>query len=364
MTVLAHLRSVRHRSAARLRSAIPVMPDDSPMKALREHVLPNIQRRDLAALTDHLDLDAGDRVSKVSAFWTMLVLSGLIAVAGVLADSTATVIGAMIIAPLSIPIMGIALGIVRAEAALVRRSAGYVGGGLLAVVAIGFLAALLLPEQVDILTNGQVRSRTSPGILDMTAALATGFAGAVGLSRKDVSDVLPGVAIAISLVPPLGVVGVCLGEGHYALALGALLLFLSNVVALVLAGTLVFTAYGYVGEAARQSGFRRRRAHAAVAAGLLLVLVPLAANTAGNLLVAMWTQRVWVAAETWVGDVPGGRVTDVTVASTTAVVAVEVPGDLPDVDLLLATLEGQVPSGVRVVVDAGLGQRIEAGVVA
>lgn len=332
------------------------------MPAIRERILPTHQRRDLDVLTDQLDLSGGDRVSKVSAFWTMLVLSAVIAVAGVLSDSTATVIGAMIIAPLSVPIMGVALGIIRGEGQLIGRSAAFVAGGLVVVVSIGFVASLLLPSTTNILTNSQVMSRTSPGLLDMIAAVATGFAGAVGLSRKDVGDVLPGVAIAISLVPPLGVVGVCLGQGQVGLALGALVLFLSNFVALVLAGTLVFTAYGYTAEA-RAEGFRRRHAYSAIAVGVILVLVPLVGNTVGTALVALWTERIQTAAEEWVAQVPGGRVVDVTVQSTTAVVEVEVPGDLPNTEDLIGSLVGRVPDGIEVVVDAGVGQRIDAGVI-
>ena len=82
---------------------------------LRDRVLPENQRRTLDELSEDLDLRSGDTRAKQSAFWTMLVLSAVIATAGVLADSTATVIGAMIIAPLSTPIMGIALGLVKRE---------------------------------------------------------------------------------------------------------------------------------------------------------------------------------------------------------------------------------------------------------
>lgn len=331
------------------------------MSSLRRHVLPAHQVRDADDLVDRLDLLAGDRTSKVSAFWTMLALAAVIAVAGVLADSTATVIGAMIIAPLSVPIMGVAIGVVRGQGGLVGRSLAMVAGGTALVVLVGYLASLLLPSTTSLLTNGQVLGRTSPGLLDMVAALATGLAGAVGLARKDVSDVLPGVAIAISLVPPLGVVGVCLGQGLYALALGAFVLFASNVVALVLAGTLVFTACGY--GAFTAAGFRRRRAYVAIAAGALLVVVPLAANTAATWLVAVWTHRVQDAATAWVEQVPGGRVVDVVVQSTTAVVQVEAPGPLPDTAQLVSALAGQVPDGVEVVVDGGVGQRVSAGVV-
>lgn len=177
-------------------------------------VLPPGQRRGLDELTARLDLDHGDRGAKLSGFWTMLVLSAVIAVAGVLGDSTATVIGAMIVAPLSVPIMGVALGIVRADPNMVLRSLGWVLAGVLTVVALGALASLAVPDAFTTVENSQIAGRTSPTILDMVAAVATGLAGAVGLARRDVSDVLPGVAIAISLVPPLGVVGIC-GSGPH-----------------------------------------------------------------------------------------------------------------------------------------------------
>lgn len=148
------------------------------MPRLFDRVLPPSQRRDLPALLDKLDLGRGEVTEKRSAFWTMLTLSALIAVAGVLTDSTATVIGAMIIAPLSVPIMGIAIGIVRSDGGLVGRSALHVLGGLSLVVLIGLVFARFLPASTDLLANSQVLGRTSPGILDMLAAMATGVAGA------------------------------------------------------------------------------------------------------------------------------------------------------------------------------------------
>ncbi len=82
----------------------------------------------------------------------------------------------------------------------------------------------------------------------------------MGLSRRDVAAVLPGAAIAISLVPPLAVVGICLGEGSVSLALGALLPFVSNLVPVVIAGTMVFAALGYSAEVDRQAAGWARRA--------------------------------------------------------------------------------------------------------
>jgi len=116
-------------------------------------VLPDSQRRSLSELTEDLDLTEGDSVSKRSAFWAMLTLSAVIASAGVLSDSTATVIGAMIIAPLSTPIMGIALGIAKQEPGGAARAGRFVLGGATLVVAIGVLFALVIPATFDLLVS-------------------------------------------------------------------------------------------------------------------------------------------------------------------------------------------------------------------
>ena len=175
-------------------------------------LLPRSQRRTSEELVERLDLDVGDTKAKRSAFWIMLTLSSVIAVSGVIGDSTATVIGAMIVAPLSLPILGVALGIATGRVALIGRSLLLVAAGVALVIVIGYLFAQVLPNPTNVLANSQVTGRTSPKLMDLTAALATGSVGVIALIRRDVGDVLPGVAIAISLVPPLGVVGVCLGS--------------------------------------------------------------------------------------------------------------------------------------------------------
>ncbi|MEV0007640.1 DUF389 domain-containing protein [Streptomyces sp. NPDC047973] len=330
------------------------------LSRVRARVLPAAQRRSLDELAQDLDLSSGDRGAKRSAFWTMLVLSSVIAAGGVLTDSTATVIGAMIIAPLSTPIMGIALGSVQ------RRRNGAVLVVFLAcllVIAVGMVLSLVLPGDYDLLSNSQISGRTSPGLMDLIAALATGFAGAVALARRDVAAVLPGVAIAISLVPPLVVVGVCLGSGAGWLALGALVLFVSNLFALVFGGMVVFAtlAYGTRAEEAGAAGRPTRRAYAAMGVLFAVVFVPLAANTAATVLINIWTERVRNAADQWLADEPGASVTGVETVSRTFHVRVRVPGDLPPVDGLLRRIDGQVPDGVPVVVDATRGRRIEVG---
>lgn len=318
---------------------------------LRGHLLPDSQRRTPEDLDADLNLRSGDARAKQSAFWTMLVLAGVIASSGILADSTATVIGAMIIAPLGTPIMGIALSIIVARR---NGSMGFVALGAVVVIAIGATFSLALPEDFSLLGNSQIASRTSPGLVDLVAAVATGFAGAIALSRRDVAAVLPGVAIAISLVPPLAVVGVCLGQGAADLAAGAFLLFLSNLLAMIAAGVLIFAT---LNPATEQGGTRSSRRPGLVIATLVVIIgVPLAGNTAATYAIDTYEARVHSAAERWLAASPGAEVTKVDFHSPTDVhVYVRHPDDLPPYADLLAGLDGVVPDGISVHVDASVG---------
>ncbi|GAA3220716.1 DUF389 domain-containing protein [Actinocorallia longicatena] len=323
---------------------------------IRDRLVPQAQRRTLEELTGDLDLRAGDRASRYSAFWTMLVLSAVIAAAGVVGDSTATVIGAMIIAPLSTPIMGMALGLVKRA----RTGAGwFVLGGGATVVAIGLLVSLALPHSYQLLANGQISGRTSPGLSDLLAALATGLAGSIALARRDVAAIMPGVAIAISLVPPLVVVGVCLGAGAPALAFGALVLFLSNMLSMVFIGTFVFAALGYV--PVPDSGRTRRRAILALGGLATIVVAVLVLSTVANYLFASWRSQVKTAASEWLGDASGASVINVTTAATTFRIAVRTPGDPPPTADLLTRLGKILPDGFPIVVEITKGQSVSVG---
>ena len=199
---------------------------------------------DVERMSSKLYIASGaDRRRKSSAFWVLLVLASVIASAGVVSDSTATVIGAMIVAPLMTPILGSALAIVLADRRQVLKNVGLVLAGAAAVIAIGYLVGLIYQLPVDAANNSQVAARVSPRLIDLVAALATGAVGAFALVRSDVSDTLPGVAIAISLVPPLVVVGLTLESGVPDESLGALLLFGTNVAAIIATGTLVLLLY-------------------------------------------------------------------------------------------------------------------------
>jgi uncharacterized hydrophobic protein (TIGR00271 family) len=313
-------------------------------------LIPDNQRRSTDELDERLDLATGDTRAKQSAFWVMLFLSGVIATAGVVSDSTATVIGAMIVAPLATPILGVALGIVTGRGGLITRSLLYILAGICLVVSVGFLVAQLLPNPTDVLSNSQVLGRTSPTLMDLLAALATGFVGAIAITRRDVGDVLPGVAIAISLVPPLAVTGVCLGSHDPALAAGAFVLFASNVIAMIVTASVVFVVAKY-NAVSNERGRRHRRVYILLMAMLVVVAVPMVVNSLSSL----WSKQIFAATEDWLEDTPGATVSSVTWNGKTVTINILAPPPLPPLSELQESVEDLVPwnPSVRVVQNYG-----------
>ena len=174
-------------------------------------------------------------------YFVLIVLSSIIAALGLLLNSPAVVIGAMLVAPLMSPILGFSLGIVLGEVRLLRTSLESVFKGVMATIIVSILVGLISPLKE---MTPEIMARTQPTILDLFIALASGMAGAYALSRKDVSEALPGVAIAAALAPPLSVVGLGIAHGNMRAAGGALLLFATNIITISLAGMIIFTLLG------------------------------------------------------------------------------------------------------------------------
>ena len=130
---------------------------------------------------------------------------------------------------------------------------GAAGAGM-----VGAIMSVFIPNGTDLLANAQISGRISPSVVDMVVALAVGFVAAVGMMRRDLSDVLPGVAIAISLVPPMCVVGITAAEGYWGASLGALILFATNVIAMITAGIVTF-GFAQYARAARGADLNQRR---------------------------------------------------------------------------------------------------------
>lgn len=218
---------------------------------------------DIGQMRDQVFFEGPARGRRLSRYWLLLLLSSVIASAGVVSDSTATVIGAMIIAPLMTPILGIVLAVVLTDGANLRRCLLQLVVGAAAVIAVSWLVGHFVPYPLVAATNTQVAARVTPRIVDLVAALATGSVGSVALTRSDISDTLPGVAIAISLVPPLVVAGLTLQSGALSQCMGALLLFATNVAAILASGIVVMRLY-QVGRTSDQAAASAIRHPAAV----------------------------------------------------------------------------------------------------
>lgn len=303
-------------------------------------------------MRDSVFFDGPDIKARFSRFWMLLILASVIASAGVVADSTATVIGAMIVAPLMTPILGTMLATVLGDHTNLVRSVALVLTGAATAIAIGYVVGLLVATDVTSLTNPQVAARVSPRLIDLLAALGTGVVGSIALVRRDISDTLPGVAIAISLVPPLSVVGLTLESGAVMESLGALLLFLTNVVAIIGTGIAVMSIYGVnrLSQITADADQRSlRRPIVLLAAMFVLIGIPLVGSTVGATSTALSEQSVVKLAEKWSQSV-GWKVAAVSTQNGEITVRLEGPTPLPDANEFSAVLEREHIDADRVTV--------------
>ncbi len=288
---------------------------------------------DVHRMVDAVYIDGPVRGRMQSKFWILLLLAAVIATAGVVADSTATVIGAMIVAPLMTPILGTALAVVLADHRHVVSSVSLVVGGALLVVAIAFVIGFIDSPLDAFAANSQVAGRISPRLIDLVAALATGTVGAFALVRSDIADTLPGVAIAISLVPPLAVVGLLLSVQRYGDAVGALLLFGTNVAAIVATGAAVLLGYR-VREAAQDAdypvGQLRGRTLAIVAGLVVVVAIPLGYGTLSVALDEQLAARAKPLADAWASS---NEWVVTTLSAADGQVVITALGSPPDADV-------------------------------
>ncbi|MHC4771883.1 MAG: TIGR00341 family protein [Planctomycetota bacterium] len=190
-------------------------------------------------------------------FYVMVIISNLIAVLGLVANSPAVLIGAMLVAPLMTPIFGISLALVRGNPQFLFRAilAEVQGVGL--AILLSFLFGLL-PLAIE--PTSEMLARTQPNLLDLLVAVFAGLAGAYAMVDERISPSLPGVAIATAIVPPLANTGLCLALGEYWGGLGSFALFLANFLSILLAASFVFAAAGMVpfyGELTKKDLSRR-----------------------------------------------------------------------------------------------------------
>lgn len=289
----------------------------------------------LPAFEDKLFIEGPQTKRRLTNFFALLLFATVIATYGVLSDSTATVIGAMIVAPLMGPIMATTAAVVMGSSQRALRAFGLTVVGVLTVILFAYLLSWVVPDvTISFTSNGEIASRINPGLYALLTALGAGAAGAFITSRAEIADSMGGVAIAISLVPPLCVVGISLQNGQLDAAIGAMLLFLTNYLAILLIGGLVFVVTGLGKLATAHEHSRvRRRGFVLFIAGLLLVVIPLTLTTYQSVLHSIETQRATAEVNDWLENT-NYQVVSVRVGDRVVIVSIEGSGELKSVQQL------------------------------
>ncbi|MCA9790627.1 MAG: DUF389 domain-containing protein [Candidatus Eremiobacteraeota bacterium] len=190
-----------------------------------------------------------DNASPGPTYFVLLILSTLIAAYGLVSNSTATVIGAMIVAPLMGPILGLGLAVVRKDSETFYSSLFAEVVGVILVILTGMLVAFVVsPHSIDY-ALGEIVGRTRPTLYDLAIGFAAGLAGAYCTVHPRLQASVAGVAIAVALVPPLTVTGLTMagalaGETRFEAPLGSFMLFFANFLTIELASIIVFLMAG------------------------------------------------------------------------------------------------------------------------
>ena len=232
---------------------------------------------------DYADLVQGiRRGSRASLdYFVMVAAATAMATFGLLQDSPAVVIGAMLVAPLMTPIVGCGLGLAQANSKLFRIAMHSIFCGFMLTLLVSFLFAWLIPGKE---LTAQVLARGDPDLLDLLIALSSAIAAAYALARPSLVGAIAGVAIATALVPPLSCIGIALAYQDYVTAHGASLLFVTNMVAIILGAAATFRLLG-VTSSHTEAPTRRwvYRMIALLGVGILLLLYPLSRSLERNI---------------------------------------------------------------------------------
>ncbi len=244
-----------------------------------------------AEVLDELNLSSSPNLD----YFLLVFLSCNIATFGLITNSAAVIIGAMLIAPLMSPILGLSLASVVGRRRMFQRGVIALLEGALLSVALSTLLSWIgriLPFGVLTTLPHEVLIRTNPNPFDLMIALAGGAAAAYALAQPQLSAALPGVAIATALMPPLCTAGIGFSLGEPQVASGALLLFLTNLTAISFGGIIVFVSLGFRPYAAQLKVYGVRRSVLVSAVLVLLVMIPLIISTVRFVNKASYDQSV------------------------------------------------------------------------
>jgi uncharacterized hydrophobic protein (TIGR00271 family) len=223
--------------------------------------------------SDHADLRLSLRLGSNWGpdFVGMLGLASAIASLGLLQNSPAVVIGSMLLAPLMTPMIGLGLAMGQASVQLAQKCGKSIVLGFLLTLAVSFLIGIITPSGVTL--SDEVLARGGPNVLDLLIAVFAAAAATFAMARPNISGAIAGVAIATALVPPVCSVGISLAHGYWLNAFGAVALFFTNLIAIIVMSSFTFSLLGITASGADP---RHRRLAVMGRWGLVVLLLALA----------------------------------------------------------------------------------------
>jgi uncharacterized hydrophobic protein (TIGR00271 family) len=219
-----------------IHSRLTFFPSESFFKKLEFFDISGEQKGDIAQEIVKEDAN-GDAL-----YWMMIVLSSGIATFGLLQNSVAIIIGAMLIAPLLQPMKAMAFAISTGRSTFFWKAFWFLSKSVFISVGVAALLLFLVPIKIE---TSEILARTTPNILDLFVAIFSAMLAFLSIAYKKLSDSLAGVAMAASLMPPLAVCGIEIALGNYLLAWGGFFLFFVNFLAILIVGVVIFIMFGF-----------------------------------------------------------------------------------------------------------------------
>lgn len=252
--------------------------------------------------------DLTGRADLSGSYLLMIIFSCLVALLGLLVNSVAVVIGAMLISPLMGPIFTAALSFSMGDLRLARKVLKIIVVSIILSVLVTTIFTLISPLKAP---TQEILSRTRPNIYDLLIAAFAGAAGAYALcTRVSYLFVTTGVAVATAVIPPLSVVGYGIGTGQTAIAMGGFLLFFTNLVAIVISSDIVFHIFKFRPGMVEETHYPLHRRVQILGAVLALISVPLVYTLVADIKKAKLNSRIETVLKRYLNNKDHSRMTD------------------------------------------------------
>ncbi|MBV5340071.1 MAG: DUF389 domain-containing protein [Deltaproteobacteria bacterium] len=245
-----------------------------------------------SADVDHKDVikELYSRTEMTGSYMAALIFANMIALLGLLSNSVAVVIGAMLISPLMGPIFSLGLSFAMGNLILARNAGRLIAISVLVTVAAAAFFTVLSPLKE---VTAEILARTRPNIYDLLVAIFAGAIGAIALcTRKNYLFTTTGIAIATAVIPPLSVVGYGIGTLQLGMAMGGFLLFFTNLVAIVISSDIVFMLLRFRSSMVEGSKYPLRFRFKILGVTLAVISIPLIATLVTDLRALKLSKRI------------------------------------------------------------------------